>query len=87
MVRFLNRSRPTDQHVTVWCEAGDDGFHLMRRELGGDLHTERLPNRSALYAATVRLQAALIRSGWTPIDRAETAAARRRTVRSGHFHR
>ncbi len=87
MVRFLNRSRPTDQHVTVWCEAGDEGFHLMRREPGGELHTERLPNRSALHAATVRLQAALARSGWTPIDGAETSAARRRTVRSGHFHR
>jgi hypothetical protein len=59
----------------------------MRREPGGELHTERLPNRSALHAATVRLQAALARSGWTPIDGAETSAARRRTVRSGHFHR
>jgi hypothetical protein len=73
--------------VTVWCEAGDGGFHLMRREPGGGLHTERLASRSALYAAAVRLQAALIRSGWTPIDGAEASAARRRTVRSGHFHR
>ena len=73
--------------MTVWCEVGDEGFHLMRREPGGELHTERLPNRSALYAATVRLQAAWARSGWTPIDGAETSAARRRTVRSSHFHR
>lgn len=87
MVRFINPTRPADPPLFVWCEPQEDGFRLVRREPGGHLHAEQVATRSALYNATVRLQAELTRSGWTPVATAGATAARRRTARSGHFHR
>lgn len=87
MVQFLNPSQPSEQPLTVWCEPGAEGYRLIRRDPGGSVHTEQVATRSALYEATVRLQADLTRSGWTPVPPVGSSPSRRRSVRSGHFHR
>ena len=87
MVRFLHPNRPTGEQVNVWCEQTDAGFRLVRREPDGDLYAERCASRVALYAATVRLQTALTRSGWLPAGMIRIPVARRRATRAAQFHR
>lgn len=87
MVHFLNPNRPADERISVWCERYDGKFLLVRQEPGGDLHEERFTDRTALFDATVRWQAALTNSGWQPAEMIRTLPARRRTTRAGQFHR
>ncbi|HJN46958.1 MAG: hypothetical protein QGI10_08015 [Vicinamibacterales bacterium] len=87
MVRFLNLSRPANERITVWCEPQDAGFRLLRRDPDGTLRTERHTDPTAVYAATVRWQAALTRTGWQPVETIRTPLARRRATRAGQFHR
>ena len=87
MVRFLHSNRPTTEQIDVWCEQTGAGFRLVRREPDGDLHAERCANRAALYAATVRLQTTLTRSGWLPAGMTRTPVARHRATRAAQFQR
>ncbi len=87
MVSFINPHRPATEQISVWCERQGGEFHLVRREPGGALHTQRCADRAALVEATARLQTALTRSGWQPADMARTPMARHRATRAGQFHR
>ena len=87
MVNFQNPNRPDHEAVSVWCDADASGFRLHQRHPDGDVHTDRCPDRAALYAATARLQADLLASGWRPLARVGAFGNRSRSRRSGQFHR